>query len=139
MKSFVLATAVCLAIAGSAAAQTADKQGEAGNAPTKSMDAVTPEMKGPGKGEHPPTQQMDKAVPEMKSGGSTTGTSSDTKLTQADCDAVWMKANPSNAATITETEAQQYVTDVAAANPDKDGTLDKPEFTKACEGGLVKQ
>jgi hypothetical protein len=39
MKSFVLATALCLAIAGGASAQTADKQGEAGNAPTKSMDA----------------------------------------------------------------------------------------------------
>ena len=107
MKSFVLATAILLSIVSGAAAQTADKQGEAGNAPTKSMDAVTPEMKGPGKGEHPPTQQMDKAVPEMKSGGSTTGTSG-TKLTQADCDAVWMKANPSNAATITEMEAEQY-------------------------------
>ena len=82
---------------------------------------------------------MDKAVPEMKSGGSTTGMSSGAKLSQADCDAVWRKANPSSAATITETEAQQYVSDVAAANPDKDGTLDKMEFTKACEGGLVKQ
>ena len=96
-------------------------------------------MKGPAKGEHPPTQQMDKAVPEMKSGGSTTGMSSGAKLSQADCDAVWRKANPSSAATITETEAQQYVSDVAAANPDMDGTLDKMEFTKACEGGLVKQ
>ena len=92
----------------------------------------------------------------MKSGGRTTGMPSGAKLTRADCDAVWMKATifwsfptrwakacacrrrPSNAATITETEAQQYVTDVAA-NPDKDCTLDKMEFTKACEGGLVKQ
>ena len=88
MKSFVLATALCLAIGSGAAAQTADKQGAAGNAPTKSMDAATPEMKGPGTGEHPPTQQMDKAVPEMKSGGSTTGMSSGAKLSQADCDAV---------------------------------------------------
>ena len=50
---------------------------------------------------------MDKAVPEMKSGGTATGMSSGAKLSQADCDAVWMKANRSNAATITETEAQQ--------------------------------
>jgi hypothetical protein len=40
MKSFILATAMCFAITGGAAAQTADKQGEAGNAPTKSMDAA---------------------------------------------------------------------------------------------------
>jgi hypothetical protein len=138
MKSFILATAMCFAIVGGAAAQTADKQG-AGNAPTKSMDAATPEMKGTGTGEHPPTQQMDKAVPEMKSGGSTTGMSTGTNMSQADCDAVWLKANPANATTITESAAQQYVTDVAAANPDKDGTLDKMEFTKACESGLVKQ
>ena len=49
------------------------------------------------------------------------------------------ESQPSSAATITETEPQQYVSDVAAANPDKDRTLDKMEFTKACEGGLVKQ
>ena len=82
---------------------------------------------------------MDKAVPEMKSGGSTTGMSSGAKLTQADCDAVWMKANPSNAATITETEAQQYVTDVAAANPDKDGTRTRRSSPRLAKGGLVKQ
>ena len=47
--------------------------------PNKSLDAATPEMKGPAKGEHPPTQQMDKAVPEMKSGGTATGMSSGAK------------------------------------------------------------
>ena len=118
MKSYFSAAALCLAMAGGAAAQTAGKQGEG--------------FKGAGMGEHSPTQQME-------SGGSTTGMSSGAEMTQADCDAVWMKANPSNATTITEMEAQQYVSDVATANPDKDGTLDKMEFTEACERGLVKQ
>lgn len=59
------------------------------------------------------------------------------KLSQAECDALWMQANPSNAATIDETQAKGYVTDFKAANPDNDGTIDKAEFTKACNKGLV--
>jgi Ca2+-binding EF-hand superfamily protein len=59
------------------------------------------------------------------------------KLSQAECDALWMQANPSNAATIDETQAKGYVTDFKAANPDNDGTIDKAEFTKACNNGLV--
>ena len=42
---------------------------------------------------------------------------------------MWTKANPSSAASITEMEAQQYVTNVAAATAIRDGTLDKREFT----------
>jgi Ca2+-binding EF-hand superfamily protein len=59
------------------------------------------------------------------------------KLSQAECDALWMQANPNNAATISETQAKGYVSDFKAANPDNDGTLDKAEFTKACNNGLV--
>lgn len=60
------------------------------------------------------------------------------KLSQAECDILWKQANPSNAATITEAQAQQFVSDVKAANPDKDGTLDRAEFSAACSKGLVK-
>jgi len=60
------------------------------------------------------------------------------KLTQAECDAMWKQANPTNAATIPEAQAQQFVSDVKAANPDADGTLDKAEFSAACGKGLVK-
>ena len=59
------------------------------------------------------------------------------KLSQAECDALWMQANPSNAATISEAQAKGYVSDFKAANPDNDGSLDKAEFTKACNTGLV--
>ncbi len=59
------------------------------------------------------------------------------KLSQAECDALWMQANPTNAATISETQAMGYVTDFKTANPDNDGTLDKTEFAKACKMGLV--
>ena len=39
-----------------------------------------------------------------------------TKLTQAECDTLWNQANPSGAATITQAQAQPYVTDFKAAN-----------------------
>lgn len=61
-----------------------------------------------------------------------------TKLSQAECESLWSQANPSNAATISQSQAQPFVTDFKAANPDGDGTLDKNEFSKACSMGLVK-
>ena len=45
-----------------------------------------------------------------------------TKLTQAECDTLWNQANPSGAATITQAQAQPYVTDFKAANPDGDSS-----------------
>ena len=136
MRALILACVVSSVVATAASAQTADKQVTPGTAPTQTMDKATPEMKGTGTGEHPPTGRMDQAVPPMKSGdaATTTGTTGG-----ADCEAAWTKANPSNAATITEAQAQQYVADVKAANPDNDGTLDKAEFTKACDSGLVQK
>lgn len=61
-----------------------------------------------------------------------------TTMSQSECDALWKQANPSGAATITESQAQPYVSDFKAANPDADGTLDQAEFSKACQQGLVK-
>lgn len=60
------------------------------------------------------------------------------KLSQAECTSLWNQANPSGGATITEAQAQPYVTNFKAANPDGDGTLDKNEFDKACQDGLVQ-
>ena len=62
----------------------------------------------------------------------------DTKLTQAECDTLWNQANPSGAATITQAQAQPYVIDFKAANPDGDSSLDQKEFATACKNGLVK-
>ena len=61
-----------------------------------------------------------------------------TKLTQAECDTLWNQANPSGAATITQAQAQPYVTDFKAANSDGDSTLDQKEFAAACKNGHVK-
>ena len=60
------------------------------------------------------------------------------RLSQADCDSLWMQANPTNAAKITESAAGAYISDVKAVNPDGDGTIEKNEFTNACNQGLIK-
>ena len=67
----------CLMMASAGAlAQTATpaptKPGD--DAPTKAMDAATPEMKAPGgtEGAHPPADAMDKVVPPMKTGDPST-------------------------------------------------------------------
>jgi hypothetical protein len=61
-----------------------------------------------------------------------------TQLSQAECDSLWNQANPSGGPTITQSQAQPYVTDFKAANPDGDSSLDKNEFAAACKAGLVK-
>ncbi len=61
-----------------------------------------------------------------------------TILSQAECDTLWNQANPSGAATITQAQAQPYVTDFKAANPDGDTSLDQKEFSAGCKSGLVK-
>ena len=77
----------CLMMASAGAlAQTATpaptKPGD--DAPTKAMDAATPEMKAPGgtEGAHPPADAMDKAVPTMKSGDPSTNAAPEAGATE---------------------------------------------------------
>ena len=50
------------------------------------------------------------------------------KLSAAQCSTLWEKVNTSGAATIDASQAQGYVTNFKAADPDNDGTLSKTEF-----------
>ncbi len=59
------------------------------------------------------------------------------KLAQAECDALWMKANPSGGK-LSESAAAAYITDFKAANPDGDNTIEQNEFRNACNQGLIK-
>jgi hypothetical protein len=59
------------------------------------------------------------------------------KISQAECGSLWSQASPSGNP-ITESEAAAYLTDFKAANPDGDTTIEKDEFAKACDSGLVK-
>ena len=59
------------------------------------------------------------------------------KLSQAECESLWSQLSP-DGAPISEAQAGTHVTDFKAANPDGDSTLEKAEFSKACDDGLVK-
>jgi hypothetical protein len=59
------------------------------------------------------------------------------KLSAAECASLWNQASP-DGGPISESQAAAYVTDFKTANPDGDTTLEKAEFTKACDAGLVK-
>src|SRR6202790_4684356 len=60
-----------------------------------------------------------------------------TQLSQAEGDTLWNQANPKGAPTITQAQAQPYVTDFKAANSNGDSSLDQKEFSAACKSGLV--
>jgi hypothetical protein len=60
------------------------------------------------------------------------------KLSQAECDTLWMQANPSKAEKIPESAASAYITDMKSVNPDGDGTIEQDEFNKACSDGMIK-
>lgn len=59
------------------------------------------------------------------------------KLAKAECDALWMKANPTGGK-LSEAAAAEYLTDVKAANPDGDTTIEHGEFRNACSKGMIK-
>ncbi len=59
------------------------------------------------------------------------------KLSAAECASLWNQASP-DGGPITQQQSAAYVTDFKAANPDGDTTIEKAEFTKACNNGLVK-
>ena len=60
------------------------------------------------------------------------------KLSAAQCSTLWEKVNVAGAASIDSKQAQGYVTNFKAADPDNDGTLTKAEFQAACAKGLVQ-
>ena len=71
-------------------------------------------------------------------GGAAFAATNGTKLSSAQCSSLWDKVNATGAATIDASQAQGYVTNFKAADPDSDGTLTKAEFQAACAKGLVQ-
>lgn len=60
------------------------------------------------------------------------------RLTEAQCESAWSRANPDNKAKISESEASSYISNMKAVNKDNDGTIERAEFMRACDMGLVK-
>lgn len=64
--------------------------------------------------------------------------STGTKLSQAECQAIWNSANPAGSASLSMTQAKPYVSDFSKVDSNSDGMLSESEFTNGCNQGLVK-
>lgn len=73
-----------------------------------------------------------------KGGEAVVGTQDSVKVAQDQCQALWLKANPAKKPKISAGQAQPFISDVKAANPDGDGTIEQNEFMAACDKGLIK-
>lgn len=78
------------------------------------------------------------APPPAGEGSVKVGKQAGVKLSQAECDAAWAKANPGGKDKISAGQAGPYLADVMAANTNKDGSIDQSEFKAACDKGLMK-
>lgn len=64
--------------------------------------------------------------------------SSSMKLSNAECSTLWNQANPSKGPTLSQSQAQPYVTDFKSVDTDNDGTISQTEFMTGCSNGYVK-
>lgn len=60
-----------------------------------------------------------------------------TELSQAECLAIWNKADAGGQGALDSAQAQAYVTDFSAADENSDGSLSQVEFQNGCAKGLV--
>ncbi len=68
----------------------------------------------------------------------TGGTTSGQKMSQAECQTMWNTADSSKSGSLTQTQAQTYVTDFKVADTNNDGRLSSTEFLAACQQGHVR-
>jgi hypothetical protein len=61
-----------------------------------------------------------------------------TQLSEADCLAIWTKADAAGAGNIDSAQAQPYVVDFSAVDADANGTLTLTEFQAGCANGMVQ-
>lgn len=59
------------------------------------------------------------------------------KLSDSQCTTLWDKIDTSKSGSVTQAQAQSYVTDFKAVDTNSDGKLSKAEFTTGCGKGAV--
>ena len=64
--------------------------------------------------------------------------SSSMKLTQAQCGTLWNQANFSKGQTLSQSQAQPFVSDFKSVDTDSDGSISQTEFMTGCNNGYVK-
>jgi hypothetical protein len=70
--------------------------------------------------------------------GAATGGASGVQMSSAECQALWSKANPGGTGSLTQTQAQPYVTSFSQVDTDGDGQISNAEFMSACQAGHVR-
>src|SRR5262249_16399546 len=75
------------------------------------------------------------AVAQTKS--PSTGTGGATKMSQAECAALWNRVDSGKAGNPTETQLKNYVTDFKAIDTNGDKKVSQSEFQAGCDKGLV--
>ena len=59
------------------------------------------------------------------------------KMTQAECESMWNRADSARAGSLSQTQAQSHVTNFSAVDSNSDGNVSQAEFLAACDKGLV--
>lgn len=59
------------------------------------------------------------------------------KLSQAECQNIWSRADAAGSGSLSSADAQGYVKDFSAVDADADGALSSSEFMAGCEKGLI--
>ena len=61
-----------------------------------------------------------------------------TKLSNADCQGIWSKADSSGAGSLSSAQAQPFVTNFKSVDANSDGKLSSDEFLAGCQKGLAR-
>jgi hypothetical protein len=69
--------------------------------------------------------------------GQQSSTSGTMKMTQAECESMWNRADSERSGSLSQTQAQSYITDFSAVDTNNDKNLSRSEFLAGCDKGLV--
>jgi hypothetical protein len=65
------------------------------------------------------------------------GSKGATKMSQSECDALWNRVDSSKSGSVSQSQAQSYISNFQAVDTNKDGNISKSEFQAGCSQGLV--
>lgn len=60
------------------------------------------------------------------------------KMSQAECQSMFSKADTGQSGSLTSAQAQPYVTSMSSVDTNADGKLSQAEFMQACNAGAIK-